>query len=113
MSDQLLLVFDGTTAARFEEFHRQNPRVYSTLVRLAREWVNDHGLKTLGIRMLWEVARWELIKATRSTDYKLNDHYTGYYARLIMRRERDLDGLFELRASAADEWINHYLAAAS
>lgn len=113
MSDQLVLVFDGTTAARFEEFHRHNPIVYTTLCRLAREWVNANGRTKVGIRMLWEVARWELIKATRNSDYKLNDHYTSYYVRLMMRRERDLNGLFELRQSPADEWIDHYMASAS
>lgn len=113
MTDQLMLVFDGTTAQRFEQFHRQNPIVYRTLVRVAREWVNQHGQRKLGIRMLWEVARWELIKATRNADYKLNDHYTSYYARLIQRLEPDLDGIFELRTSPADQWIDHYIATAA
>lgn len=108
MNPQLTLAFTTSTAERFEQFHADNPRVYSVLVRLAREWVADHGHVTLGIRMIWEVARWELIKATRSADFKLNDHYTGYYARLIMACEPDLDGLFELRASEADEWIERY-----
>ncbi len=29
-------------------------------------------------------------------DVKLNDHYTSYYARLIMNRESDLAGMFEI-----------------
>ncbi len=101
-----MTLFDAhDTAARFEQFHAGNPAVYPTLVSLAREWVAENGRTKLGIRMLWEVARWELIKSTRNTDYKLNDHFTSYYARLIQAKEPDLEGIFELRASPADEWI--------
>ena len=93
-----------TTAERFEQFHADNPLVYTTLHRLAREWVSTHGRQKLGIRMLWEVARWEIIRATRNTDYKMNDHYTGYYARLLQIEDPVLDGLFEIRRSPADSW---------
>jgi hypothetical protein len=34
---------------------------------------------------------------TTDTDYKLNNNYCSYYARLIMHREQDLDGIFEIR----------------
>lgn len=105
MTDQLSLAFSATTAQRFEEFHQANPEVYATLARLAREWVGEHGARKCGIRMLWEVARWELIRSTRNADYKLNDHYTGYYARLLMHNDPELRGVFDVRVSEADEWI--------
>lgn len=108
MTASLFDTMPADTAARFEQFHAENPIVYPTLVGLAREWVAEHGKSKLGIRMLWEVARWELIRATRNVDYKLNDHFTSYYARLIQRMEPDLEGVFELRSSPADRWINNY-----
>ena len=92
------------TAERFENFHADNPLVYETLVRLSKEWVSQHG-KKLGIRVIWEVARWEIIKQTKNSDYKLNDHLTGYYARLIMAQEPELANMFVTRASEADNWI--------
>lgn len=92
------------TAERFEKFHEDNPIVYQTLHRLAREWVADHGRQKMGIRMLWETARWQIIRATRNVDYKMNDHYTGYYARLLQMSDPVLDGLFEIRRSPADSW---------
>ena len=113
MSDQLLLVFDGTTAARFEEFHRTNPHVYRTLVRLAREWVDQKGQQKLGISMLFERARWDLAIETGADDFRLNNSYRAFYSRLIMAREPDLADLFELRHSQADQWVSHYLEAAS
>jgi hypothetical protein len=82
--------------ARFEEFHRENPRVYSTLVSLARRAVSE-GRPRLGIGHLWEVARWELHVPTNGEPFRLNDHYRSRYSRLIMAREPDLAGYFETR----------------
>jgi hypothetical protein len=42
MTDQLSLTFDASISERFEEFHKTNPHVYRTLVRLAREWIHFH-----------------------------------------------------------------------
>jgi hypothetical protein len=43
--------------------------------------------------------------STRGDEFKLNNDYRAPYARLIMRREPDLDGLFETRRSIADEVV--------
>ena len=102
MSDQLALCWEETA---FDRFHADNPKVYETLVRLAREWVGRTGRHKLGIATLFERARWEIALATTDADFKLNNSYRAYYARLIMRREPDLSGLFDLRASEADQWI--------
>lgn len=97
---------DETTSKRFEEFHRDNPMVYATLCRLARSWVRRHdGRRKLGINSLVEVVRWEFAMQTTDTEYKINNNYAPYYARLLMEEQSDLWGLFDTRASAADEWI--------
>jgi hypothetical protein len=93
------------TAARFEEFHADNPRVYDVLVTLARQWVHSTGRTKLGIGALYERARWEIALSTADPDFKLNNNFRAYYARLIMRHNVDLAGMFDLRASEADEWI--------
>jgi hypothetical protein len=110
VTDQLAMTFDASIAERFEEFHKTNPHVYRTLVRLAREWVNSTGRHKLGIKSLFEVARWQLAIETSDPDYKLNNNYTAFYARLIHVQEPDLDGLFNVRASEADAWLNGRVA---
>ncbi|OCB57664.1 hypothetical protein A5677_17015 [Mycobacterium malmoense] len=102
---QLELSFDPTIADRFVEFHRSNPNVYATLLRLAREWVQQTGGKKIGIGALYERARWELAITTNDPDYRLNNDFRAFFARLIMYENPDLRGLFELRYSAADEWL--------
>lgn len=82
---------------RFREFHEHNPRVYKQLVQLARE-AKQAGRNRLGIKMLWEVVRWNLSKDLRYDEaFKLPNDYHSRYARLIMEQERDLRGIFNTR----------------
>lgn len=83
-------------AERFERFHAANPHVYTTLVAMARR-LKRHGCHRVGMKMLFERLRWEWFEQTAGDTYKLNNNYTAYYARRIMRRERDLAGFFETR----------------
>lgn len=110
---QFQLQYDETlsTAQRFELFHRDNPHVYRLLVDLAREWKIATNGQNLGMRCLWEQLRWRVAVKTVTADYRLNDHFPPYYARLIEHQEPDLRGLFELRKSAeADAWIKKVTA---
>lgn len=83
--------------ADFERFHRDNPRVYEELVRLARQAVAGRRLARVGIGMLWEVLRWHFWLQTTDVEFKLNNNHRSRYARLIMDSEPDLRGVFETR----------------
>lgn len=86
-----------TIAERFDTFHRENPHVYRELVRLAR-MLKVRGHQKIGIAMLFEQLRWQYALATSDmSGYKLNNNYRAHYARLIMDRELDLSGIFEVR----------------
>lgn len=106
MSEQpALFSLDPSIAEQFATFNDENPAVYAALVRLAREWVASTGRHKLGIKTLFERTRWEIAMTTTDPDFKLNNNFTAYYARLIMLREPDLAEMFTLRRSAADEQI--------
>lgn len=87
----------------FLAFHSEHPEVYAQLVRLARQWTAA-GKAKLGIKTLFEKLRWEwhINGLEDSNGYKLNNNYTALYARLIMKTEDDLDGLFEVRSLASE-----------
>lgn len=83
----------------FTEFHLANPLVYETLVKLTRE-AKEIGFAVIGIKMLWEVMRWEMTKLHTkdgATEFKLCNNYHALYARIIMAQEPDLVGMFRLR----------------
>ena len=98
-------LFDLNAAEKFERFHSDNPRVYEVLLHLAKEWQRTTGGRKLGIGALTERARWELAIETSDPDYRINNTHRAYFARLLMKRNPELRGMFDLRASAADEWI--------
>ncbi len=86
----------------FNDFHAQHPEIYVQLVRLARSW-KANGSQKLGIATLFEVLRWNShMNPAKDGGYKLNNNYRALYARLIMNKEPDLAGLFELRERTAE-----------
>ncbi|MCL6443143.1 MAG: hypothetical protein K6T83_06765 [Alicyclobacillus sp.] len=82
---------------KFRQYHEDNPHVYATLVRLARE-MKAKGYTHIGIGMIWETMRYQMLLTTHDPEgWKLNNNYRSRYARLIMQQEPDLDGIFEIR----------------
>jgi hypothetical protein len=98
MTQRLLFHILGpkTIGDRFMCFHAANPHVYTALVRLARE-AKAAGAKKLGMKLLIERLRWEMMIETGGDPWRLNNIYTSRYARLIAVREVDLVGFFEMR----------------
>lgn len=87
----------GTQAdLEFRQFHNDNPRVYLELVKLARQ-AKASGRQKVGIKMLFEVIRWNRFLKTSDPIYKMNNNYHSRYARLIMENEPDLASIFDTR----------------
>ncbi len=87
---------EATIREAFLRFHRENPNVYVQLVQMAQQ-AHRAGASKLGIGMMFEVLRWQAVLRTRGDDFKLNNNYRSYYARLILARNPELEGIFELR----------------
>ena len=86
-----------TIEQRFQDFHSRNPWVYAALVRLARD-LRRNGQQRCGIKMLFEVIRWQWSRETTASDgFRLNNSLTSRFARLIMEQEPDLEGFFDVR----------------
>lgn len=91
---------DDHIQERFLQFHRDNPHIYASLVKLARE-ARKTGRKRYAIELLFGRLRWQMEVEIRSDEpFKLNDHYTSRYARLMMELEPDLVDMFEIRVLA-------------
>lgn len=85
-----------TLDQQFAAFHRENPDVYNRLRELAID-LRSRGHAKGSIAMLFEVLRWEHALATTDPDFKLNNNYRAFYARLLMDHEPRLRGFFETR----------------
>lgn len=99
-----LAMIAPTIGQRFAEFHEANPHVYDMLKTLALQWHRATG-KRIGMKALFERARWEIGITTTDPDFRINNNYTAYYARLLMAQEPDLADMFHLRHSDADMWV--------
>ena len=90
-------VQEMTPAEKFAWFHKNNPAVYAMLVRMARR-VRRYRLRW-SMKGAFEVLRYlkPMRASTRNEKFKLNNNYTPYYARLIMKNEPDLADLFRTR----------------
>lgn len=87
---------EATIREAFLRFHHDNPHVYEELVRLTRRaW--QTGNHRIGIGMLFEVLRWRHMLRTSGDDFKLNNNYRSYYARMILARHPEFGDIFELR----------------
>jgi hypothetical protein len=85
----------ASLSQQFEDFHRANPSVYNSLSILTRQWLRS-GRGHLGMKMLFEVLRWQTAMATDDphSDFKLNNNYTSRYARML---DAEFPGVFQLR----------------
>lgn len=89
-------------ADEFVKFHNANPNVYEALVHSARTYIEQTGKDKCGMTLLIGRVRWVLSLKTDGDEFAINSNYGAFYARLIMDREEDLKGLFDLRSSIAD-----------
>lgn len=80
----------------FWNFHRKNPKVYTKIVEMT-ETAKRSGKRKIGMKMLFEVIRWEHLVHTRSDDFALNNNYTSRYTRLIEECNPELANMFEKR----------------
>ena len=87
---------------RFEEFHRSNQWVLTELEKLARQMI-DAGRTRLSIETLVGRIRWDYDLTTTGDPFRVNDHYTSRYVRLMIERNPSWDSVFttrRLRAAA-------------
>ena len=93
-----------TIREKFIIFHKANPDVYLLFERFTNEAI-DAGVTKFGARLIYERIRWETLVATKGAgysiasgkDFKLNDNFIAWYARLFIAKNRKHVGVFELR----------------
>ena len=90
----------GKLEKAFWEFHFKHPEVYKTLVHFARQWRDRRGPDAIcGIGALYERARWEMWfeSLDGTAPPKLSNNHRAFYSRMIMQRNPDLAGIFNLK----------------
>lgn len=110
MSHQVTPERGRTFAEMFEKYHEDHPEVYDFFVESLRRW-KKHSLVGDKCSMAMLIGHFRFTRPDKISDelgFKFNDHVGPFYARLIMREEPDLHGVFTVRQSHADRWIDTY-----
>lgn len=97
-------LFDDEMETKFQAYHKVNPQIYELFKRFTFEKINK-GATHLGASAVAERIRWETGVSVEGDDFKINNNYRAYYARLFMKDYPEHEGFFRLRVSKADEEI--------
>lgn len=90
---------EQSIAERFAEFHRENPHVADALEQLADRTLA--GNPRVSTKALVEYLRWETGIATGGNRYKLDNSFSAFYSRELLRRRPEWEGRIELRTQRA------------
>lgn len=83
--------------ARFQEYHRRNPRVYRLFKQYAFQ-VLRAGRNHYGAKAIFERIRWYLMFETNDPEgFKVNNSYVSRYVRMLVREHPEFEGFFETR----------------
>lgn len=85
----------------FDKFHVENPHVYVWLLDKART-AKRKGFQHYSMRTLLHLLRWHAHIETNDPNFKINDHHSPYYARMIMTEHPEFKGFFALRELTAE-----------
>lgn len=85
---------------QFWEFHAENPHVYVLFHRFTMEAALT-GRERFAVSPVIERIRWYTSVETRGDEFKINNNFRAYYARLWMRNNPEYDGLFSTRTLTA------------
>ena len=97
----------------WKHFHVKNPEVYELFKRFAFEAINKGHLR-LSSEMIINRIRWETSVVTSDKDYKINNDYKPFYARLFMEEHPQYKNFFNTRGSHADnlDWKEYVVQTA-
>jgi hypothetical protein len=93
---------EATAEERFNNFHSANPHVLWAIISLIDQ-AKAKNIKKWSIRSIFHILRWDSAMRTNGNEpWKLNDHFSPFYVRMIIDHYPEHDGFFEERKSRAD-----------
>jgi len=83
--------------AEFDRYHQENPKVYEAFKRLTFQLINA-GRENFSASAVVERIRWGVsIGEYGPDDFKINNNYRAFYARLFHVEHPNHDGFFRTR----------------
>lgn len=89
---------DGSLYGKWKAFHEANPSVYELFEHYAFEAIHA-GFEHYGAQSVIERVRWDTSIKTQGDEFnfKINNNWTAFYARLFMENHPRYEGFFRTR----------------
>ncbi len=95
------------TKQEFWAFHKANPSVYKEFEKYTNVAI-DRGAKHLSHWLVIGRIRYETAIETNDPDYKINNNYIAFYARLFMALNPQHDGFFKTKLTKQEKEERQY-----
>jgi len=86
----------------FEVFHKRNPHVFSAFEKEVFKAI-ERGRSKLSAKLIINWIRWNEFLRTSDDNFRINDAYQSYYARLFVEKHPEHKGIFEFRKLRNEE----------
>lgn len=86
----------------FAKFHREHPEIYALFDRFARQTI-ARGHRRFSADAILHRIRWEASVENTGRHYKINDHFSAYYARLWIEQNPAWPHFFERRVAEGEK----------
>jgi hypothetical protein len=97
-NDPLFEQSENSLYARFLHFHIKYPSVYIFFERFSLQLIQA-GRKKIGAKMIAERVRWECYTGSKDErEFKINNNFIAYYARLFTDHHPEFQSYFEFRS---------------
>lgn len=83
------------------KYHTENPHVYEAFKQIALKAINK-GYKNYSVNGIAEILRWET-KVAGNDEFKINNNYRAFYARLFAKDFPQHKDFFRTRKSKFDD----------
>ncbi len=90
------------TKQEFWAFHKANPHVYDEFEKYTLIAIN-RGAKHLSHWLVIGRIRYDYAILTNDSDYKINNNYIAFYARLFMALNPQHDGFFKTKPTKQEK----------
>ena len=87
----------------FIEWFPENMHVIEAFERYALELKRTGNREYYSTRAILERLRWDSLVEDSALEYKLNNNHAACIARILMRLNPELNGMFQLRSMVKDE----------
>lgn len=81
----------------FKHYDESNPQIWQAFVHFSIKTKRDKGFARYSAKGIFEIIRWHT-KVHGNDEFKINNNYTGDYARKMMKEFPEFEGFFVTRS---------------